>query len=416
MKLKGKLKSTVLKNIRFILISLSKFSDIKYILFILGLAHKKYRGLSRKKLIYLDCSNNSIKTIRPEYNSYSYGHMDLSGNYDKLIINIPEIKLYQFENAQVVSNSSHIITDTTAYVERVNNITSVTADYSTGLIFDHSDKFALVESQPILGVIEKAMFLGGNGSFNYYHWLIEILPKLRYFSESLLLDKAVVILLSKKALDIPSFYEILQKALNMNMDNVIFMEPDAVYLVDDLYHMASPNNLVFNLRGQKFNPSFSYFRYEALDYVKNLAYSLSASQNYKFTKDLPTKIFLARKSTMRNYNQEEIVSLVKNIGFESVYLEDYTFSQQVEMFKNAKVIIGPTGAAWTNLIFCRPNVKCLCWMSKTIGDFSGFSNLAIYAQVNLYYINHEYDISSEYYTDYVLNADKLLHTIEKICH
>ena len=51
------------KIIRFILFSLSNFFDIKFLLFLLGRVHKKFKGMSRKKVIYLDFSKNKIESI-----------------------------------------------------------------------------------------------------------------------------------------------------------------------------------------------------------------------------------------------------------------------------------------------------------------------------------------------------------------
>jgi capsular polysaccharide biosynthesis protein len=84
-------------------------------------------------------------------------------------------------------------------------------------------------------------------------------------------------------------------------------------------------------------------------------------------------------------------------------MEDYSFTEQIQLFKNAKFIIGPTGAAWTNIIFCPSTVKCLCWMPEEINDFSAFSNLAEYSNVDLQYITfktgiHQNNLHSANYT------------------
>ena len=39
-------------------------------------------------------------------------------------------------------------------------------------------------------------------------------------------------------------------------------------------------------------------------------------------------------------------------GFEPVYLERMSLGEQIAAINSAELIAGPTGAAWTNLIFC----------------------------------------------------------------
>ena len=50
------------------------------------------------------------------------------------------------------------------------------------------------------------------------------------------------------------------------------------------------------------------------------------------------------------------------------------------------VIAGPTGGAWTNLIYAQKGTKALCWMTSQYGDFPCFSSLAIYSGVEMRYL------------------------------
>jgi len=55
-------------------------------------------------------------------------------------------------------------------------------------------------------------------------------------------------------------------------------------------------------------------------------------------------------------------------GFENVRLSDLHFADQVQLFYQADYIVGLHGAAFANLVFCRPNTKVLEFQSTTAGQ------------------------------------------------
>ena len=61
------------------------------------------------------------------------------------------------------------------------------------------------------------LFMGGNGSFNYYHWLIEIAPKLLYVNKEILIEHDVdFIVCDIKVEEVASFSRILNILLAEN--------------------------------------------------------------------------------------------------------------------------------------------------------------------------------------------------------
>lgn len=53
----------------------------------------------------------------------------------------------------------------------------------------------------------------------------------------------------------------------------------------------------------------------------------------------------------RVMNESELLALIKHFGFSMIYMEDYTFAQQVELFRCAEAIISPHGAALGGMIY-----------------------------------------------------------------
>ena len=79
----------------------------------------------------------------------------------------------------------------------------------------------------------------------------------------------------------------------------------------------------------------------------------------------PEKIFLRRNSGARKVtNSVELEKLLTSQGYVIVEPEKLTFLQQVKLFANAKVIVGPTGAAFANAVFCEPGTQVGILISK----------------------------------------------------
>lgn len=66
-----------------------------------------------------------------------------------------------------------------------------------------------------------------------------------------------------------------------------------------------------------------------------------------------SKIFIKRRPGEGRsiLNRSELLPLVREAGFEDVFLDDYTFPQQVQLFAQADVILGAHGAGLTNMLF-----------------------------------------------------------------
>lgn len=322
-------------------------------------------------------------------------------------INAPDIFYRAFKNARVSAISSSIIlNDQTCLIEQFIDIDQGDFDLSGGQLVMHGKKTALVK----LGTakhIDKGIFLGGNGSYNYYHWLIEIVPKLELLDRLPERTRKFPLLVNEAAEKIHTFREILEK-FAPNRD-IIYLSSTASYLVDELVNIDTPNNIPFNLQeGERFDSSQSIIRQWTIDYLRRIA--LQPSTLTHADTSYPKKIFLSRKKGIRNYNQQEVENCLTKHGFLSIFMEELTFDQQVATINNADWIAGPTGAAWTNLVFCRAGTKCLCWMAEEYGDFSAFSNIAAAVNADLQYITYRTGADSTHKLhkmNYVMDVDQI---------
>jgi Glycosyltransferase 61 len=71
------------------------------------------------------------------------------------------------------------------------------------------------------------------------------------------------------------------------------------------------------------------------------------------------KIYLSRNGRRRVKNEAQVRGLLKEFGFE--ILEDVSRSveEQIRLFAEAQVVVGPHGAGFTNLLWCAPGTKIM---------------------------------------------------------
>lgn len=206
--------------------------------------------------------------------------------------------------------------------------------------------------------VAKAIKVGGLFGFNYYHFMFQALPKLFETSD---IDPSVPLLLDRAAADVASMKQIVEWC-NKEKREVIYMDYDVAYKVDELYVISEPNVCVPNWRGMDVEsiPASLYSK-ETIEKVSE--YLLS----YKDKGAYPKKIFISRKSTKRRaYNEAELWEVAEKYGFVKVYPEELSIAQQMALFNNAKTIIAANGAALSNLIFCSTGSKLIMLCSGTL--------------------------------------------------
>lgn len=332
-----------------------------------------------------DNKDNLVITLEKRETGYTYGPIYERGKQTVETITLPEINLYHFNNASVSALSSSVIFDNRIIIEQVNHIDPKRAVYAQAHIFEHNARYALVRKSAD-AFIEKGIFLGGNGAFNYYHWMIEILPKLKYID---IIEKNgfsdYPLLVSEDIAQIKTFQESLN--LLRREKRLEILRKNQIYRIGKLLYINAPNNLPFNLReNEKMRITDFITRPSALNYLRN---ELLPHQ-YLTQRVLESggKIFFSRRNARRQYNEDEILPIFQEQGFSPVFMDELTLNEQVALMANAEYVAGPTGAEWTNLIFCKEGTQCLCWMADDFGEFAAYSNLAKLVSVELLYLTY----------------------------
>ncbi len=239
-------------------------------------------------------------------------------------------------------------------------------------------------------------------SVNYAHWLSEIFPRIALFCAT---DdfKGVPIIVND------GLHENIMQSLFMLVGNdreVITLPIGRALNVDRLYLTSVTGYVPFEPRQKgKVGGAQGVFSPYSFKFVRALLDEYL--ENKRGNKNWPHKIFLRRNSCARNLvNADVIEGVFISMGYTIVEPEKLSFLQQVELFANAKVIIGSTGAAFANAIFCksRTNVGILISKHEDM-SYDYWASMLGLNGVKVSYIlgdiveNHECGVHGDFYID-----------------
>ena len=210
-------------------------------------------------------------------------------------------------------------------------------------------------------------------------------------------------------MDIPQFQELLQ-IFNKSKRRVIYINSHQHIYVKDLLIFTPihylPANFVnissISCKDVAFNKDNILFLRKKI--MSSFGKCLS---DYSYSK----KLFISRHNfKTRSYNNDEIQTTLETLDFTTVYPEKLSLYEQVKMFHNAECIVAATGAALTNILFCRPKTKIYV-LTSIYMDLSIFSTIAKYLNLDMAYIIADSKESDELHTSFYININRLTELI-----
>ncbi|TVQ45105.1 MAG: glycosyltransferase family 61 protein [Gloeocapsa sp. DLM2.Bin57] len=217
-------------------------------------------------------------------------------------------------------------------------IRDVTTHIRAFFLRNLEDLYLMLKLESILGskktkIEQECIFILGSFPGNYWHWLVQILPKMRIFDQDPTL-KDLPILLPK---DLQPFCKETLEIAGY-LDRVIFLE-NGVYQIDKL-HVC---NSLFTK-----HPDITYA--ETVEWLRE---KLPKQENFTEKK---RRIYISRKDARSRQitNESELEPILEKYGFEIIALTDFSVEQKIKFFQQAEIIIGIFGAGMSNLVFATP--------------------------------------------------------------
>lgn len=222
--------------------------------------------------------------------------------------------------------------------------------------------------------IPQGILIGGGGAFNWYHFMIEELPKL-FLAASLPPETAAwPLLVPEECRRFPSFADALAVFAGGRPIRYLkrgeYLQADQLVLIDDV--SLCPYNLSPGVwpRPDDFGQHDTVLRAFLGELRQTVLERATANAN------TPRRIFLVRPVTRRQYNQDELVEIARAYGFEPQSPETLSLAEQARLFDGAEMVVGASGAAWVGMAFRADTAKYLSWLPAEYMGFSCYSNLA----------------------------------------
>ena len=270
---------------------------------------------------------------------------------------LPNLRLHIYQNVCVTGDSDMIVDIDRGYI--VNDACYNIAPevfFVDGLLYRDKMNVGVLRNnmRHVDKTIASGIMINGKFSKNYFHAITENLIRLLVVND-LEIPKEVPLLVDDKVRKIPS----LNKVFNiLNSDKnrpIVFLDSSKIYYIKQVYYVDHINYITPHIKSVDTAGS-GFFAFD-----KNIMMRLR-NVLLEHISDIPTpkRIFLTRKNTNhRHFNENDVFSVLQPLGFVKVAPEEYSFEEQMALFNHAEWIIGGTGAAFTNLIFCSEKCKII---------------------------------------------------------
>ncbi|MFK7161404.1 glycosyltransferase family 61 protein [Marinospirillum sp. MEB164] len=169
---------------------------------------------------------------------------------------------------------------------------------------------------------------------NYFHWMLDLVPRLIDLQRSRELWDQVLISYAK---DILPFQQETLDLLGVDQDRRIRATRRQCWTAACLVVPALPD-------------SFAKVQPQVVMQVRQaFARLLKKVEGFE-------KILICRqKGHPRSFsNHDEVVDFFESLGYKKIYLEDYSVAEQAAIFYSAQKVVAVHGAGLTNLVFSHP--------------------------------------------------------------
>ncbi len=205
-----------------------------------------------------------------------------------------------------------------------------------------------------------SLLTGGAGNENYSHWLFDVLPRLSLCNEVFEVSKIDFFLL-------PDLNKNFQKEtletigikINKCLSSRLFRHISAKEIIITDHPYGITNDATYDIQNM---PAWIF------KWLKEMFI------NKKSKIDTPSKIYIDRSDSESNIkhmrkiiNENEVKKYLLKNGFKPITLANHHFNEQVQIFNNAKFVVGLHGAGLANLSFCKPETKVIEIKSLTAG-------------------------------------------------
>ena len=205
------------------------------------------------------------------------------------------------------------------------------------------------EPLEIKGTVCSLLSGGGAGISNYYHWLLDSLPRLHLIKQAGLWNEVDYFLIYSR-----EHHFVMETLLALGIRNEQILD------VQTATHLRAERLLVTSpVRGLgRHAPTW------VGDYLKE-SYLPMVTGAARPTHFSPLVYVSRRDASFRQVRNEAAVeALLAEYGFESYALTELSFREKVALFAGARAVVGPVGAGMANILFCEPGTPMVEFLPR----------------------------------------------------
>ncbi len=297
---------------------------------------------------------------------------------NKNIYNIKKKKIYEIDDARIYTD----LVENVAIIKDKNLVQEISFQQIDGELKEAKYNKVLLEGTPRfykkLNGCVISLIQGASGA-NYFHFLFDIISRLKIFSEITDLEKVDFFYIQGKnkwQIDILKRFNIPEEKI-IDCNEYRHIKADKIFVSEHPWY------------------SKGYFQFEIQNIPEWIVFFLKSKfigfiEKFECSK----KIFIDRSDSKFSHcklvNNEKIKQFLSKKGYESYEVGKLDFSKQIYLFNNAETIISPHGAALSNIIFSKSNLRLIEFIPKNhpnrqserISSILGFDYLRVELEKN----------------------------------
>lgn len=219
---------------------------------------------------------------------------------------------------------------------------------------------------------------------NFFHFWNDIVGRIWILEKYNLLQEVNEIIVSQRVFNMPYFQFLLNNTF-LNTKKILAVSGDDYVMADKAFFVVAP--IISQLNFLKLRELFPNELFKIQPFEKVFVYR-------------------TENSTRSLKNNDEVIRILFQRGFQAVNFEDISFKSQIEIIKGAKILVMVHGAAITNLIFHNnpSEVRLLEIMPKNricteffmMGQVLGLKKYDVYVSEKLDEFDKSYVVLNEF--------------------
>lgn len=120
----------------------------------------------------------------------------------------------------------------------------------------------------------------------------------------------------------------------------------------------------------------------------------------------------AKAASRQVANEAQLLDVIREVWptCEVIFAEDLSFMEQLELYRSARIVIGPHGAGFTNLLFCQPGATIVEILPRNSpGEFYRLTGLR-----GLKYVPYVIDADVHFAKSFEVDPTQFKSAIEKL--